>query len=84
MPCCVCADAQETLTQNAFAREKGSKQHCPVVQLKLCVVNTKSRSKRKCKMIKSSVHCVRKSFFFLAIISKHICTTPFDCFEREW
>jgi hypothetical protein len=32
----------------------------------------------------AQAHCVRKSFFFLTIISKHICTTPFDCFEREW
>lgn len=29
-------------------------------------------------------HCVKNNFFFLTIISKHICTTPFDCFDLEW
>lgn len=39
---------------------------------------------KQATQLKPHAHCVKNSFFFLTIISKHICTTPFDCFDREW
>jgi hypothetical protein len=91
-----CKDSTQTPTRKKEKEKKKKRKQalCRYTLDETCFpkpefqIRSKSDEK-KGKMWKPSkphpnTHCVKNNFFFLTIFSKHICTTPFDCFDLEW
>jgi len=78
--------------KNAITKTNNHVPICP--SRKTCFATCTNKPLLKTKQAKENdqishapthpLHCVKNSFFFLTIVSKHICTTPFDCFDLEW
>ena len=87
MPCCICSDVHENSIRTAPLRKKGKGKNTQALfrcNLSYPLLKHLMTMNKETPPKLNRPHCVKKSFFFLTIISKHICTTPFDCFDLEW